>query len=281
MRVDPAIKEQALPAYGQNAVAVRQFARPAGALCFSLHWHDRIELIRVLEGSLHFDLNGAFVKTIEEGEMAIVCPRQIHRGTAGEQGVRYDVVMFEPERFSNHIPAVSTMLASLADAHLVFDQHSAQPDVVAAFDAVARAGQDNPMESVGGVYRLLGLMMKHCHPVQTERLPADERFGAVVEYVNAHFLEPVTAQSVSEQFGYDESYFCRRFKKTTGITLLKYVEILRLEQAKKLLQHSGDAISAIALKSGFGDVCYFSARFHRHFGLSPSHFRKQNRGMKA
>ena len=268
-------RELAQPTYGENGVCVlKHFDRAAGKACFSLHWHERIELIRVTEGSMELLLDETTVVPLSAGELGIVGPRQPHQALTGPDGVCYDVVMFEAACFLNATPAVQGFVKALADARLAFAPKCIQTDVITAVDSIIHTDPSIPLAGVGDVYRLLALIQQHCHPVVREPHPADERFSAVIEHVNAHYLEPLSAAGLSDLFGYEESYFCRRFKKATGITLLKYIEILRLEEAQRLLVQSSDPVSSIALQCGFADVCYFSHRFHRHFGLSPSAFRR-------
>lgn len=269
------MKERELPDYAQNAVAVLRFDNGAGVLCFPMHWHDRMELIRVRQGSLNVFLGESQSFRALPGEVVIFCPQQIHRGVAGSEGVSYDVVMFELSSFFNNVPAASAVLRQIAASKLLFAPATRDSNVVSAFDAVFSSHSAGLLESVGTVYALLGQLLQHCEPRERTPLPGDERFSEVVAYVNDHYTEPLTTGALSARFGYDEAYFCRRFKRFTGIPPLKYLEILRLEAARDLLRNTGLPVSRIALQCGFGDICYFSSRFHRHFGLSPSACRKQ------
>ncbi len=102
----------------------------------------------------------------------------------------------------------------------------------------------------------------------------DKGFGRVVEYINANYADRITARSISQKFGYNETYLCRRFKAATGITVMKYIKVLRLEQAQKLLRTTEEEVGDIAWKCGFPEVGYFSNCFKKNFGYTPSEFRK-------
>jgi len=69
--------------------------------------------------------------------------------------------------------------------------------------------------------------------------------------------------------------FSRRFKDATGMTPLAYVQKLRVESARRLLEASSLPVSEIAAQVGYGDVSHFSHVFQREVGLSPGLYRKR------
>lgn len=268
-------EKENLPAYGQNAVASLHFDHTPNSLCFSMHWHNSLELIRIQKGYLNLYLGETSPVLVYPGEVVIICPQQVHCGIAGAEGVTYDVLIFELSSFFNNVPSTLTILKQIATSRLIFDPICDNSAVVCAFDVVHSSGNAAPLDSLSAVYALLGQMLLHCNPRAVKLPPNDARFSRVIDYVNNHFLDSLSTRSVSRLFGYDEAYFCRRFKWLTGITFLKYVESLRLEEAQTLLCKTDLAISHIALQCGFSNICYFSSRFCRHFGVSPSVYRKQ------
>ena len=102
----------------------------------------------------------------------------------------------------------------------------------------------------------------------------DERFEGILEFINENFQTPITTELICKKFRYDEAYFCRKFKKLTGLTPLFYIRIMRLERAKFLIQHTVLHIHDICEASGFKDVNYFQRCFKAQYGLSPSSYRK-------
>lgn len=265
------LREKDPPIYGENAVSLpRTFHEPPCSQCFVLHWHDCMELIRVRKGVLELHLDEQTTCSVLPGEVAVIAPRQAHQGIAGPSGVVYDVFMFMVADFLNAAPVAHKLLSALAECRVSFVPKIALPELAKQLDALNAAAQETPLASVGMVYQVLSLLMRYGRPVEKQRNPSDERFEAVIDYVAGHYAEPMSTSSLSERFGYDESYFCRRFKRSTGLTLMKYVEILRLESAQRALRHTDAPIGEIALQCGFADACYFSSRYRRHFGVKPS-----------
>lgn len=240
--------------------------------CLTVHWHDRMELLLIREGSLDFYLNEQLVGTAHAGEIAIAAPRQPHAAIAGSEGVVYDAVMFEADTFLNAAPAAADFLRPLLEGRM--EQRPVSTTLWEAADAVARLSEPQPLRAIGHIYHLLAAMMESCVVGIRPAGAADQRFREITAYVDDHYTETLTTALLSERFGYDEAYFCRRFKKATGLTVLRYIEVLRLEMAQRLLLETDTEVSRIAAQCGFGDVCYFSHRFHRHVGMAPSVFRR-------
>ena len=68
-------------------------------------------------------------------------------------------------------------------------------------------------------------------------------------------------------------YIGQIFKRYSEITLVEYIQILRIQRAKYLLQHIGKSIKEISDEVGFKDNFYFSKVFKKIVGKQPSQYR--------
>ena len=91
--------------------------------------------------------------------------------------------------------------------------------------------------------------------------------------MNYHVESPVT-QMVALS-GLPERTFKRRFTQATGMSPLEYVHLLRLEEAKQMLEASEDPIEAIAVEVGYQDSSFFGRLFRRKVALSPAQYRRR------
>lgn len=94
------------------------------------------------------------------------------------------------------------------------------------------------------------------------------------EYLNDSFRDKISLDMISKEIGLSKYYLHRLFKEINGSTPVEYLIRIRLENARQQLQYTKDSISDVANASGFESVAYFSNSFKKHFGLSPTQFRK-------
>lgn len=101
------------------------------------------------------------------------------------------------------------------------------------------------------------------------------RFDKSIAYIDSHYMNPLTLDDVARRAGLSRYYFSRMFKKETGHSFKDYLNINRMEAAKKILWLPEMNVSQACYSVGFNDVSYFARIFKRYEGISPSTFRKQ------
>lgn len=79
---------------------------------------------------------------------------------------------------------------------------------------------------------------------------------------------------MSEVAGLPERTFSRRFRKATGYSPVEYVQALRLEEAKQMLETTTTAIDAVAAAVGYADPVFFRRIFKRDVGTTPMRYRQ-------
>ncbi|MDX6713055.1 MAG: AraC family transcriptional regulator [Blastocatellia bacterium] len=89
--------------------------------------------------------------------------------------------------------------------------------------------------------------------------------------------QPVRLKDIARAACLSSFHFHRVFKETFGVTPQKYLAIQRLERAAHLLRHTGRTVTEITLESGFQSPGSFSSLFSRHFGVSPTEYRRSVR----
>ncbi len=97
-----------------------------------------------------------------------------------------------------------------------------------------------------------------------------------INYMNKHFSEKITMESVAHLFHFNPSYFSVFFKKCTGKNFMDYLTAIRINTAKELLTNTDKKIYEIANGVGYGDEKYFTKIFRKYIGLTPGEFRKTN-----
>jgi AraC-like DNA-binding protein len=110
---------------------------------------------------------------------------------------------------------------------------------------------------------------------QCRKSRSSKPIQACKEYIYLHLFEEIKLQQLSVVSGLNTSYLSQLFKKETGLTLTNYIQWERIEEAKKLLDHSNDTISMIAARLTFYDQAHFVKVFKKHSGLTPKQYRNR------
>jgi AraC-like DNA-binding protein/ligand-binding sensor protein len=92
-------------------------------------------------------------------------------------------------------------------------------------------------------------------------------------YIAGHHGDPIGLDEVANAMHVSTFYFCKMFKKATGLTFTDYLGRVRVEQAKRLLLNPHLRVSEIAYAVGFQSLTHFNRMFRNLTGESPTRFR--------
>ncbi|WP_226704351.1 GlxA family transcriptional regulator [Microbulbifer elongatus] len=105
----------------------------------------------------------------------------------------------------------------------------------------------------------------HLHP--------DEEIVQAQTWLKQHCSEDVKLSEVAKYFDMSVRSFNRRFKLATGQTPLQYLQNVRVDMARELLQSSNLSVNEIAEKVGYQDMGHFTALFKKFLSTTPSEYR--------
>lgn len=92
-------------------------------------------------------------------------------------------------------------------------------------------------------------------------------------YISQNFNTPLTLEDAAGHVHLHPSYFSTLFKHSTGSSFKEYLNMVRIEESKRLLSNTDYSIIDIAIAVGFEDQSYFSKVFKKYTGLTPKQFR--------
>ncbi len=145
-----------------------------------------------------------------------------------------------------------------------------------ALHIIARHGSPGEAMRIAKVY-LLKLHSEGQLPYQSllRNLPhSDTVVQACEAWLREHYQADNVVQSLMEQSRLPERTLKRRFRKATGSSIIDYVQNVRIEVAKQLLENQDTAVEQISFDTGYEDVSFFRRLFKRRTGMTPGQYRR-------
>jgi AraC-like DNA-binding protein/mannose-6-phosphate isomerase-like protein (cupin superfamily) len=119
------------------------------------------------------------------------------------------------------------------------------------------------------------IMSESWHPEKGNRIGLKKQsLHPVKVYLEVHYKERITLDSLSEQFFINKFYLTRMFKEQFGTTVLAYLDQVRITHAKQLLRFSDLTVESIGREVGIEDGAYFNRVFKKVEGVTPGEYRR-------
>lgn len=231
---------------------------------YPLHTHATYEIIHYFEGEGYMrSPYGDF--PLAPGNILLIPPGVWH-GTDSKNGFKALTIRGE---FGNSF--------SFSEPILIRDNETLDAEALARMILRNRlAGKDY----------LAALMEAYVHFILQNSRPEDAITGAVrriADQLTEHFFEfDISPAALLNESGYAEDYIRAHFKKTVGKTPTDFLNTLRIDHAKYLIEIYQGAISLseVSARCGFTDYVYFSKKFKEQVGRSPKEYKKQHENVK-
>ena len=255
-------------------------------------WHDRLELFMPLDGPARFRMGEQEVE-LQPGDLLVVDNLKLHH-VVDFPGfdTRVIVISFLPE-FVYSLGSPSHDYAFLLPFYSKVERRphvlrAADANAQEAHDALIRllecyfAGAKKPFFQAGAKAFLLELLyhlathFRASEVLKWEFVRQQERslrLKKLFDHISARPAEKLPVSAAARLVGMSAPQFMKNFKQVAGMTLVAYLNHVRLANAARLLRETGRTIADIADATGFSDQSYFDKRFKRAFGRTPKEFR--------
>jgi YesN/AraC family two-component response regulator len=137
-----------------------------------------------------------------------------------------------------------------------------------------------PQQQHSSVVKLLSIFAQHL-AITSNRIYVEQQNSELPvitrakEYIRQNQAEDLSLGQVAKAVNTSSFYFCKLFKKATGLNFTDYVSRVRIEKAKNLLLNPNLRISEIAYEIGFQSLTHFNRVFKKVTGQSPTGYRDQ------
>ena len=248
------------------------------------HWHDALEILQVLEGSIHVGM-GDHELLLRAGDIAIVNAGEPHRLREGGRENLLLALHVRPEFYQGLLRGRSPMLLYCCSAYHEAQRPEAYQGIKASVAHLARLiGEGGDVGEIEAA--LTDMLVRAIHdfdflqwgvgtdpfsPKSVERLRKIARDLAGDDEVRLGLRE------LAAQAGISPQHLSNDIKQKFGMTFQELLQYGRCEQAVKLLLSTDKRIFDIAQDLGFSDPKYLIRHFKRSFGATPSAFRRAHR----
>lgn len=253
------------------------------------HWHAQVEVNYIVRGWVNYRMCGHQVR-LNEGDMALFWGGLPHQLDDAADDVVYAgghlplVHFFRlrlPQDIQSKLMQGATLVTQATDASDTLN--------FARWNDYARSG--DPMKAGMAVDELLlriermrfdpfTVIPGHAdiaNSVEGPDLHSSPIVVRICDFIAENFREEIDSADIAEAANVHPKYAMNVFKKSTGMTLNDYVNLMRLSYAQALLMQDDANVLQVAMDSGFGSLSAFNKSFRKIAGMSPTDFRRDVR----
>lgn len=234
----------------------------------SMHFHASYELYYLEMGSREYFIEDKMF-SVSAGDFVLIPPGMLHR-TGGEYGVR--ILVGFKQRFLSRVytpEVVEGLLKSFE--HLKVTPSQTQQPVCKGYLKRMALTTDETEQAL-----LLGLLLSELSKCKNQEI-RDGYISTIVAYINQNYATINNIGQIADHFFVSKYHLCRIFKNTMQVTIIEYLNQIRIKNACQMLDFSSRDIGEISELCGYNSVAYFSNVFKKITGVAPSEYRKEGR----
>lgn len=242
-----------------------------------LHWHDKCEICQVLKNHCSFMVDGQMINA-SEGDIIAISEYVVHQFFIEENGTQVRICQLPLKILLHSKSAISPLRV-----HIKAEEIRAVPELEQRLKVLfammeqekkAKEALDNPfLQSIAtAVYFLLERHFSAIHGDFSQERDRRE-FYKIIDYINEHFKEDITGETVAKQLYFSRGRLTAVFKKYAGEGVAEYISRLRIKNANYLLA-GGTNITGAALESGFQSIRTFNNVYKSIMNMTPSEYIK-------
>ena len=258
---------------------------------YSSHWHSAMEIIVPVENYYEVVAANVLYHVPVEG-ILIIPPGELHELKAPETGKRFIFIM--------NISLISrlkgfTGIQALFTHPLLLTKEQFPQIYDDIYELLVQIRNEYFQNSEYAELIIQARMLEMFIKIGENHINADELFHAVrpykqkeyvqkfnqtLEYIDSHYMEDISLESVAAQAGFSKFHFSRLFKQYTDYTFCDYLCYRRIKAAEEFLAVPSFSITDVAMQAGFSSISTFNRLFKQQKGCSPSEYRSRNSLLK-
>lgn len=248
------------------------------------HWHDTVEIFIVFEGEIDFYINSSYYG-LSKGRFIIVNSNEVHSIDVPKENFTI-VVQIPQEEFERFKKDEYMLFRHTPEGYKEQDAEFVRL-IRQMYTSYAEKKYGYELEVLSDYYKMMYYLItryrdEHVDEERRKKSRQMEKLFKITSYIQAHYKEDVTLETVAGIFGFSPTYLSRIFKRYANVNYKTYVLNVRVEYAYKELLNTDLSINKIAENNGFPDGRSFAKAFAARFGISPDKYRREmmKRGTK-
>lgn len=240
---------------------------------FLSHWHENIEILFVVEGEI-IVMSDADIVTASKGDIVFINSNNVHHIHTNEMEAEYFCLIIDSKFCEESgLDTGEIIFQRLISDKYVQDKYLAIMEEFNGKKSLYKAAiKSFVMEMLIYLYREYALSETTLtNKSKTEKIVMIKK---AIRYIQDNCHKNITVMDIAAHIGVSKYYFCHIFKEFTGITTVKYINILRCENAKKILRNGNYRVEEVAYLCGFDNLSYFSKTYKKYMGCLPSSSKK-------
>lgn len=245
------------------------------------HWHKEFEIIFIGGGTAEISIAGESL-SVSEGDFLVCNSEEVHYCDQHASNCIFDVILFDPAvlwkttqnielkgHFCPYINAASNHL-DYYWKKLISDIDNGQFRFGEYYHQILSG------ELQSFLYRLMlasptgAALCKE----ETKKNSQIQEMQKAFDYVEQNYYQELTLQELARHVGFSETYLSKLFIQYAGVGFRKYLNMVRVYQAQKLLSRDNAKIIDVAMRCGFSNVRSFNRSFLQVAGCTPSEWMK-------
>lgn len=116
---------------------------------------------------------------------------------------------------------------------------------------------------------------------QSDREVQNLNFRNITAYMEKNYPHVKGLEEIAGKFGVSKEHLCREFKKQNGMTVITYLNSIRIQEACRLLEKTDLKVEEICTRCGFASTVYFYRVFQKVMRFAPMEYRRLRRHVEA
>lgn len=240
---------------------------------FPNHFHEFYVIGFIEGGRRHLWCKGREYD-LRAGDLVLFNPRDNHYcAPVGGELLDYRAVNIQPPVLARAAREVTGKECAVHFTQNVVFQSEIAASVGDVYDAILA---DAPrLQKEEALYCLLEQVLRdYTAPFEEAGVPEpDGQIQKLCAYMERHFAENISLDDLLSMTSFGKSYLIRTFTRQVGVSPYRYLQTIRIDRAKRLLERGVEPMDAAAM-AGFSDQSHFSNFFKAFIGLTPKQYQR-------